>query len=69
MTTSGLGFHSCDTRSNRPGPERMAGGRETKLSAAHDGVAVIKPGQTYIGKQGFIHSAGASAETVGAEKI
>lgn len=35
----------------------------------HDGVAVIKPGQTYIGKQGFTYSAGASAETVGAKNV
>jgi uncharacterized RmlC-like cupin family protein len=32
-------------------------------------VAVIRPGQTYVGKQGFQYGAGASAETVGAEKI
>ena len=32
--------------------------------AAHDGVAVIKPGQTYVGQQGFTYGAGASAETV-----
>jgi uncharacterized RmlC-like cupin family protein len=32
-------------------------------------VAVIRPGQTYVGKQGFQYSAGASTETVGAEKI
>lgn len=36
---------------------------------AHDGVAVIKPGQTYSGKQGFTYGAGASAETVGAQKV
>ena len=35
----------------------------------HDGVAVIKPGQTYTGKQGFTYGAGASAETVGAHKV
>jgi uncharacterized RmlC-like cupin family protein len=40
----------------------MAGSR-------HDGVAVIKPGQTYVGKQGFTYRAGVSAETIGAEKI
>ena len=34
---------------------------------AHDGVALIKPGQTYVGKQGFTYGAGASAETVGAQ--
>jgi uncharacterized RmlC-like cupin family protein len=36
---------------------------------ATDRVTVIKPGQTYVGKQGIIYGAGASAETVGAEKI
>lgn len=35
----------------------------------HDGVAVIKPGQTYVGRQGFTYGAGASAETVGAQKV
>ena len=35
----------------------------------HDGVAVIKPGQTYVGKQGFTYAAGASAETVGAHNV
>jgi len=35
----------------------------------HDGFAVIKPGQTYVGKQGFTYGAGASAETVGAQKV
>ncbi len=34
-----------------------------------DRVAVVKPGQTYVGKQGITYGAGASAETVGAEKI
>ena len=34
-----------------------------------DGFALIKPGQTYFGKQGILYGAGASAETVGAEKI
>jgi uncharacterized RmlC-like cupin family protein len=37
--------------------------------SAHDGVAVIKPGETYVGKQGFTYGAGASAETVGARSI
>jgi len=37
--------------------------------SAHDGVAVIKPGQTYLGKQGFTYGAGASAETVGAKNV
>ena len=35
----------------------------------HDGVSVVKPGQTYTGKQGFTYGAGASAETVGARKV
>jgi uncharacterized RmlC-like cupin family protein len=34
-----------------------------------DGFALIRPGQTYLGKQGITYSAGASAETVGAQKI
>lgn len=33
------------------------------------GVAVVKPGQTYVGKQGFTYGAGASAETVGAKHV
>jgi len=37
--------------------------------AATDRVQVIRPGQTYVGKQGFTYRAGASAETVGAERI
>ena len=32
-------------------------------------VTVVAPGQTYVGKQGFTYGAGASAETVGAEKV
>jgi uncharacterized RmlC-like cupin family protein len=38
------------------------------MSAA-DRVKLIRPGQTYVGKQGFTYGAGASAETVGAAKI
>ena len=38
-------------------------------AAAHDGVTVVKPGQTYVGKQGFTYGAGVSAETVGAQKV
>jgi uncharacterized RmlC-like cupin family protein len=34
-----------------------------------DRFAVVKPGQTYRGKQGITYGAGASKETVGAEKI
>jgi uncharacterized RmlC-like cupin family protein len=37
--------------------------------SAADSVQVIKPGQTYVGKQGFSYSAGASTETVGAKKV
>jgi len=32
-------------------------------------VQVIRPGHTYVGKQGFTYGAGASAETVGAERV
>ena len=32
-------------------------------------VQVIRPGQTYVGRQGFTYGAGASAETVGARHI
>jgi uncharacterized RmlC-like cupin family protein len=32
-------------------------------------VRVIRPGQTYVGKQGFTYGAGASEETVGATRI
>jgi uncharacterized RmlC-like cupin family protein len=40
------------------------------MSASATGhVTVIKPGQTYVGKQGFTYGAGASAETVGAKNI
>ncbi len=40
------------------------------MSASATGhVTVIKPGQTYVGKQGFTYGAGASAETVGAKHI
>lgn len=38
-------------------------------AASHDGVAVVRPGQTYEGKQGFTYGAGASAETIGAGQI
>ncbi len=38
------------------------------MSARQDGAAVIKPGQTYVGKQGFT-CARASAGTVGAQKV
>ena len=32
-------------------------------------VQVIRPGQSYVGRQGFTYGAGASAETVGARHI
>ena len=37
--------------------------------SASDRVRVIRPGHTYLGKQGFTYGAGASAETVGAEGV
>jgi uncharacterized RmlC-like cupin family protein len=37
--------------------------------AATARLRVIRPGQTYVGKQGFTYGAGASAETVGTEHI
>ena len=37
--------------------------------AATERVRLVAPGQTYVGKQGITYGAGASAETVGAEKI
>jgi len=43
--------------------------RKLMPTLAHEGVAVIKPGQTYVGKQGFTYGAGASTETVGAQKV
>jgi uncharacterized RmlC-like cupin family protein len=44
--------------------------KEEKMPASvHNGVAVIKPGRTYIGKQGFTYGAGASTETVGAQNV
>jgi uncharacterized RmlC-like cupin family protein len=39
------------------------------MTSASDRVQVIAPGQTYVGKQGFTCGAGASMETVGAERI
>jgi uncharacterized RmlC-like cupin family protein len=38
-------------------------------SLATDRVQVIRPGQTYVGKQGFAYGAGVSAETAGAEHL
>src|SRR5262249_2262907 len=43
--------------------------RKMMSTSAHYGVAVIKPGQTYVGKQRFTYSAGAWAETVGAKEV
>ena len=37
--------------------------------SASEGVQVVKPGQTYVGKQGFTYGAGVSARTVGAQKV
>jgi uncharacterized RmlC-like cupin family protein len=36
---------------------------------ATDRVTVVKPGKTYVGKQGITYGAGASAETVGAQRV
>jgi uncharacterized RmlC-like cupin family protein len=36
---------------------------------ASERVRVVRPGRTYLGRQGFTYRAGASAETVGAEHI
>lgn len=33
------------------------------------GVRVVSPGRTYVGQQGFVYGAGASAETVGAKQV
>ncbi len=38
-------------------------------SQPKDVVAVVGPGQTYKGMQGFTYGAGASLETVGAQKV
>lgn len=38
-------------------------------ASAADRFAVVKPGQSYLGQQGIVYGAGASKETVGAEKI
>jgi uncharacterized RmlC-like cupin family protein len=38
-------------------------------NSATERVRVITPGRTYVGKQGFTYGAGASAETVGAQRI
>jgi len=38
-------------------------------ATASDRVQVVRPGATYVGKQGFTYGAGASAETVGATRV
>ncbi len=38
-------------------------------ASAADRVQIVKPGRTYLGKQGITYGAGASKETVGTEKI
>ena len=38
-------------------------------ASATDRVQVIRPGRTYIGKQGFVYGAGASAATTGAQQL
>lgn len=37
-------------------------------TAAVDRFQIVKPGRTYLGKQGVTYGSGASAETVGAER-
>lgn len=37
--------------------------------SATERVKVVKPGRTYEGRQGFVYGSGASAETVGTERI
>ena len=39
------------------------------MSSRADSVRVVKPGGTYVGRQGFTYGSGASAETVGASQI
>jgi uncharacterized RmlC-like cupin family protein len=39
------------------------------MTSGMDRFAVVEPGRTYLGKQGIVYGAGASKETVGAEKI
>jgi uncharacterized RmlC-like cupin family protein len=38
-------------------------------ASTEDGVKVVRPGQTYVGKQGITYGAGASKETVGAQNV
>jgi uncharacterized RmlC-like cupin family protein len=44
-------------------------GERPMTTAATDRVTIVAPGQTYVGKQGITYGAGASAETVGAERV
>ncbi len=39
------------------------------MRSASERMRVIAPGRTYVDKQGFTYGAGASAETVGADRI
>jgi uncharacterized RmlC-like cupin family protein len=39
------------------------------MPGSSDAVKVIKPGKTYVGKQGFTYVAGVSNETVGAKQV
>jgi uncharacterized RmlC-like cupin family protein len=50
-------------------PVEQQQGKPTMSSASTDRVRVVSPGRTYVGKQGITYGAGASKETVGAEKI
>ena len=53
----------------RPGESFGGKGAWEMETSATERVRVVGPGQTYIGKQGFTYGAGASSETVGAERI
>jgi uncharacterized RmlC-like cupin family protein len=39
------------------------------VETAADRVAIVPPGTSYVGKQGFTYQAGVSAETVGAQHV
>jgi uncharacterized RmlC-like cupin family protein len=39
------------------------------VAESASGVRVVRPGQTYVGKQGFAYGAGVSAETAGAQHL
>lgn len=45
------------------------GSEDQMARSTEDSVRVIKPGRTYVGKQGITYGAGASAETVGAKRV